>query len=178
MGYQLSGLSSLPIDDDVNLYIFVLGDGFQSAEYHAVQENFAPIASQIGEHAVLAQGFDIKKWTGELKSKYLGKGAWGMLPALLLTDTHPDRLRPDSLRMVIPLNTAVEKYGSLTAFFAALTAFARGERPDFLKDFAENKFLDAVKHANDVIVLQPNVMGFGINLNNAVGKWIERRRER
>ena len=38
------------------------------------------------------------------------------LPALLITDTHPDRLTENSLRLIVALRQAEERFGTSTLF--------------------------------------------------------------
>jgi hypothetical protein len=178
MGYHLSSLATLPIQDDIDLYFFVVGEGLASAEGDELQRNFLNIARQIGKNAVIAQGLDENLWSKELMTKYFGVGAmdfFHLLPAILVTDAHPDDLTADSLRIVVPLRAAKQKYGDLPSFFRAMIMFARRENPDFIKAISENRntLADVVGKANEILLLEPNVAGVGVNLNAAVKRWVQ-----
>ncbi len=171
MGYMLSSLGNLPIEEDVTLYIFVMNRGFKGGRYEAIEQNFVEIARRIGPNAVIAKGFEENVWSDELARKYLGKNyqeVFGLLPALLITDSHPYRLTDDSLRLLIPLKEAEARFGDLDAFFRALTEFATNRDPGFLELFVEEK--DYLAEANRIFDVKPNICGIGINLNALVDR--------
>ena len=101
MGYQLNSLGNLPIDDSVSLYIFVINGEWSGGRYEVLERNFSRIAQSIGSTAVIAKGFD-KEFYEEVAHTYLGKDHREfrqLLPALLITDTHPDKLTDGSMRL-------------------------------------------------------------------------------
>ena len=51
--------------------------------------------------------------------------------ALLLTDTHPEKLTDKSLRLLVPLRDADKRFGGIETFFAALADFAKSRNPVF-----------------------------------------------
>jgi len=134
-----------------------------------LERNFAEIAQKIGSNAVIAKGFEEKLWSAELCSKYLGEKYEDMmphLPALLITNDHPERLNDDSLRLLIPLERAEDEFGDLEAFFRALTEFTKNSGPDFLERFREQK--DWIAEGNKLVELKPNFFGIGVNLNEFI----------
>ena len=175
MGYMLSSLGNLQIDDNVELYIFVVNGGWHGGLYDSIEKNFAQLARSIGPAAVIAKGFEEGLWSQEICQKYLGKdyqSLFDFLPALLLTDTHPDMLRDESLRLLIPLREAQDEFGDIEAFFRALSRFATTKDPEFIDRFKEQK--DFIDEGLRIVDLKPNFMGIGVNLNAL----IERVRER
>ena len=166
MGYLLSSLGKLPIEDDVNLYIFVAGGNFQGGRYEILERNFAAIARQIGPNAVIAKGFEQNLWSIELCQKYFGKDWESVIhlgPGLLITDAHPDRLRDDSLRLFIPLKDAEKHFGDLETFFQSLTNFALHRDDSFLKRFQDK---DEFEEGNiSVKNLPKDVFGIGVNMD-------------
>ena len=58
MGYMLNTLGNLPIDDDINLYIFVVNGGWSGGLYDVIESNFSNIAQRIGKNAVIVKGLD------------------------------------------------------------------------------------------------------------------------
>ncbi|MCB0079264.1 MAG: hypothetical protein KDD73_17850, partial [Anaerolineales bacterium] len=57
-------------------------------------------------------------------------------------------------------------------FLSQLVAFAKNGDEKFLQSIKEtNSFLEV---ANEVVSLQPNFFGFGINLNNLINRFIGR----
>lgn len=168
MGYILNQLSNLPIDKNINFYIFLINGEYRNAEYEAIESNFANIARGIGDNAVLAMGTDRKSFTVAVAKKYLGEGNSDrnfvkILPAILITNHHPDKLNDSSLRLIIPLRHICKHYQSWDEFFKSLADFVHGKDDDFVKRFEnKNNFLDAI---NDIALLHPNFFGLGLNLN-------------
>jgi len=172
MGYMLSALGNLPVEDDVSLYIFVISGGWEGGRDELIERNFSKIAQRIGPNAVIARGFNETEWTGEIARTYLGQDAdelWQLLPALLLTDAHPGSLTDGSLRLLIPLRDAEERFGGLDVFFRALSDFAVDRDPAFLERFHDRT--DLVEAGNSVVDLKPNFFGLGINLNELIRRF-------
>ena len=106
MGYALSNLGNLPIQDEINLYIFVVGTSWKGETYEAIENNFMELAKRIGPNAVIAKGFEPETWSSQVCERYLGKNVetmYDVFPALLLTDSHPEHLTQHSMRLLVPL---------------------------------------------------------------------------
>lgn len=178
MGYLLNSLGNLPIDDSVTFYIFVVNGQWQEQLYGMMDQNFGAIAKSIGDKAVIAKGLSSAEWTSEIARVYLGaehEKLFKTLPALLLTDSHPSKLTPASLRLIVPLRDVEERIGGWPRFFELLSSFARGESEEFLTRFkAKDDKFDAL---NRVIDLKPNVFGVGINLNAFIEEFRKRKQE-
>ncbi len=171
MGYALSSLGNLPVQEDVSLYIFVVGGAWRDEAYEAIQRNFMELARRIGPAAVIAKGFEPQMWSSQVCDRYLGKSfevLYDVFPALLLTDAHPDRLSEKSMRLLIPLRDAERRFGGMPAFFEALSEFARTRSTDFLKRFEDKPTLGA--KAWSVLELKPNFFGFGVNIKELVAR--------
>lgn len=174
MGYVLNELANLPVDENVHLYIFVVNGQFREPLYEIVERNFLEIARSIGNHAVVAVGTDKAGFTTSVAQKYLGKGNSDVsflnaLPAFIITDDHPSRLRKESLRLVVPLRDAEARFGGWQQFFALLGSFARGESDEFVRRFEQHE--DLLDAANKIVMLKPGAFGFGINLNELLDRW-------
>lgn len=171
MGYALSSLGNLPIQDEISLYIFVVGGGWHDEAYEAIENNFMEIARRIGPNAVIAKGFEPEMWSSQVCDRYLGKSfevLYDVFPALLLTDSHPDRLNESSMRLLIPLRDAERRFGGIPAFFEALSEFAKTRSRDFLQRFQDKPTLGA--KAWSVLELKPNFFGFGVNIKELVAR--------
>ena len=172
MGYQLASLGNLPVDESVNFYIFIVNGDWNGGNYEILENNFSNIAQRIGPNAVIAKGFDSKAWTRDVASAYLGKNAkqlFGLLPALLLTDSHPDNLTDDSFRLLVPLGDAKERFGNFDTLFAALSDFAINRDATFLDNFEDER--DLIGAGNSIIDLKPNFFGVGININEMIKRF-------
>lgn len=171
MGYKLTSLLNLPFDPRIDMYVFSIGDGlWEGGLSDIVHRNFDRIAKQIGPRAIIVGALE-ESFHGEVAEKYLGRNAHELknfLPALLITDTHPDKLGPDSLRILIPLQKAHERYKVIEHFLSDLAAFVRGESDSLLKQLEDVptplEIVDDIVKVNLPIV--PGVVA--VNLNNTV----------
>jgi len=165
MGYMLTALGNLPVQDEISLYIFIVNGRWKGEFDDLLERNFGTLAKQIGPNSVIAKGFDAETWSDQVCSKYLGKDIktmFDVLPALLLTDAHPDHLTDKSLRLLVPLRDAEKRFGGVETFFTELADFAKSKNPAFLARFAHKETLKS--KAWSILELKPNFYGFGINL--------------
>src|SRR5690606_24208970 len=142
-----------------------VGSGWKDDAYKTLEDNFMELAKRIGPTAVIAKGFEPEMWSSEVCDQYLGKSVdtlYNVFPALLLTDSHPNRLSEKSLRLLVPMRDAEERFGGASAFFEALSEFARTRDPSFLARFNDRPTLGA--QAWSVLELKPNFFGFGVNV--------------
>jgi hypothetical protein len=112
MGYVLNELTNLPIDEGVNFYVFVVSDPYIDPLTKIIEDNFFNLARSLGDHAVIAVGTNQERFTASVARSYLGKNNsdtsfTSLLPALLITNAHPDRLNSDSLRLGGALSSTV-----------------------------------------------------------------------
>jgi hypothetical protein len=171
MGYLLSSLGNLPIQRDISLYIFIVNGRWRGEFDDLIENNFSALAKQIGPNSVIAKGFEPESWSDQVCSKYLGnttKTMIDVLPALLLTDAHPDSLTEGSLRLLVPLRDAAKRFGGLDVFFRALAEFAKTRDPAFLNRFEDKASLGSKVWS--VLDLEPNIFGFGINLKEVAAR--------
>lgn len=171
MGYKLTNLVHLPLDGTVQLYIFAIGDPeWQGGLDEIIHKNFDNIASNIGGHAVIVGGLK-KEFHDQVAQKYFDRSVYDLqpqLPAILITDSHPDEVTKDSLRILIPLRTAHEQYKIVDDFLSDLAAFARKDNDNLLRRLeAGPKVAEA---ASDIIDFEvPVIPGFvSMNVPKAV----------
>ena len=171
MGYKLTSLVHLPVDDTVQIYVFAIGDGIWDGGLdEIVHRNFDNLAREIGGDAIIV-GALTESFHGEVVEKYFGihqKELKNELPALLITDSHPDELTDESMKVLIPLHKAHEAYPVIEQFLSDLAAFARGDSDDLLQQL--EKGVGLVEAADDIVKFNiPVVPGVvGVNLNNAI----------
>jgi len=178
MGYVLNELANLPVDENVHFYIFVVDGQYREPLYEMMQQNFIKIAHSIGSNAVIAVGTNPESFTTQVARKYLGEGNTdnsiiSILPALIITNAHPEKLTKDSVRLVVPLRDAESRFGDWAQFFALLSTYVRGESDDFVKRFAAKENL--VDAANKVVSLKPGMFGISLNVNELIDRWNKRR---
>lgn len=166
MGFMLSALGNLPIDENIELYVFVINGSWRGGPYELIEQNFSNIAKNIGPKAVIAKGFDSESWSTQVARKYFGKNhseLFNAIPALLITDAHPEKLNDKSLRLIVPLRDVEKRFGDWDTFFRLLSQFAIYKDVEFLKKFEDTSSL--LKEGNKYLELKPNIFGIGINLN-------------
>ena len=172
MGYYLNELANLPVDENINFYIFVVNGQFREQLYQTVQDNFATIAHSIGSQAVVAAGTDPKAFSSDVARTYFGtddREYLEMLPAMLITNTHPAKLTKDSARLFVPLRDAEERFGGWAQFFSLLSEYVRGESDEFVKRFERRE--DLIAAGNKVISFRPGILGFSVNVNELIDRW-------
>jgi len=177
MGYALNELANLPVDDNVHFYIFVVNGQYREPLYQMMQQNFMEIARSIGSNAVIAVGTEPKEFTTQVARTILGKGNSDssflkLLPALIITNAHPEKLTAESVRLVVPLHDAESRFGGWSQFFTMLSAYVRGESDEFVKRFEAKESL--VEAANKVLSVKPGMFGVSLNINELVERWNKR----
>jgi hypothetical protein len=140
-----------------------------------IEQNFSSIAKSIGKHAVIAKGLNPVEWYGDIAEKYLGKDHddyFPLLPALLITDTHPDRVSEKSLRLLVPLKDIESRFGGWGQFFALLSDFVQLKNDEFVKKFQKKE--DAFDIASKIVNVSPGAFGVSLNINELVSWWRKR----
>jgi hypothetical protein len=170
MGYMVKSLASLPVNDGIDLYIFTINGNFIGGDYELVTKNFEYLAMKFGDSAAIVKGFD-EYFSDELSRRYLGKGMeelWDVLPALLITDAHPEQISDDTLRLLVPLHHVEQKFSSFEIFFKELINFTKTKNPRFLEKFEEKR--SWVTDVLNIVDLKPNFFGIGVNINAFVDR--------
>jgi hypothetical protein len=178
MGYMLSSLAELPVDDTVGFYIFAVAPhGWEGGLYDVVENNFSKIARAIGQDAVIVKGLNEELFSEQVCKTYLGKHYSNLLddlPALLITNTHPEQTTEETSKLFVPLRRAEEKFGSVDAFLSRLIRFVRDGDQSFLDLFQRED--DLIREGANMLELKPNFCRIDININ-AIIDWLIKRRE-
>lgn len=175
MGYKIGSLTRLPLDDRVQIYVFSVGDSiWEGGLADLVSRNFDKLAEAIGENAILVEPLPgASEMHGAIVETYLGNNhavLKNVLPAILVTDAHPNELKPDSARYLFPLKEAHSRYGDIDNFLQDLVSFVRGESTYLLEAF--EKAPDVVEIADKLINFRvPIIPGWiSINGNHVIRK--------
>lgn len=175
MGRFVSSLADLQFDEDIHTYIFVLHEGWDDENVKNIETNFKKLAKKIGKNALIVEGLDEQLWVAEVGEKYLGDHFdryLQLIPALLITNAHPDELKPDSMRIIISLREVSRQFGDWSQFFALLTQFAKRENVSaFLGKIQKEE--DAFDVANKIFNFRPGMLGISININE-IAAWFRR----
>jgi hypothetical protein len=168
MGYLLNKLANLPVSDDVSIYVFVINRQYKGRYFEAIERNFPDVARGLGDHGVIARGFD-EFFSDEVCLRYLGRSIdtmWDMLPAILVTDAHPERTTEKSMRLLIPIREAEKRFVDLDVFFRGLAQFCRSGSTEFLEKLERKE--DWFDQADKIVKLAPGFLGMSVNLNEFV----------
>ena len=179
MGYLLNELANLPVDKNVKFYIFVVNGRFRDSLFRTIEENFASIAKDIGSQAVIARGLDAKAFHSQIARAYFGQDGekfLDLLPALIVTNAHPDNFDEKSVRLVIPLDGVEDRFGGWANFFRSLTEFVQGKDNSFVKKFEEKD--SVLRTAKRFVSVKPGMFGISINGDELMNWWLERRNAR
>jgi hypothetical protein len=170
MGYKLNALGNLPVDGTVNSYIFVLKSGFSDNLTDMIERNFDNIAREIGNDAIIADGLNEERWLDEVGPKYLGQD-WllyiSLLPALLITDSHPNDVTEKSKRIFIPLAEVPKQFSNWTTFFRMLVKYVRHEPNEITARLQNGP--DAFDVLNGIFKINPGFLGISIDFNALAG---------
>jgi hypothetical protein len=175
MGYLLNSLGNLPVDDDVKFYIFVINGQWREPLYEIVEQNFSSVARSIGKEAVIAKGLNPVEWSNEVAARYLqdNYGNYSsLLPALLVTNAHPEKLSEKSLILLVPLKDVESRFGGWNIFFGLLSDFVQFKSDEFLTRFHKKE--DALEIANKIINIKPGAFGLSLNVNELFSWWRRR----
>lgn len=171
MGYSLTSLGNLPTQNNISLYVFIIDNGWHNDLTESLKNNFDKLAERIGPNAVLAKGHHPEDWSSQVYKKYMGefkKLDPKNLPALLITDTHPDLQNANSLRLFVPILDAKKRFGGIEVFFQELSEFSRNRKSDFLERFEDKT--TTIDSALSMLELKPNFFGFGVNINELIAR--------
>jgi hypothetical protein len=160
MGYILKNHTKLPIDKEVEFYFFIINGQFKDPFYDMMLQNFDAVAKSIGDNAIIAKGTDPEEFTESVSEQYFGKDRdkiFSLLPALVITNAHPDEISADTLRLIVPLGQAPLIAGGWTQFFKLLSDLARQKNYEFLNCFQPmDSAWDKVKK---YVKLEPGFLG-------------------
>ncbi len=130
MGYYLNALGNLPLNKQVDFYIFIINGEFHDELYELIDRNFPNLAGSIGPRAIIARGTQPAAFSSDVAQKYLGKDhddLFHLIPALLITNAHPDELSEKSLRLLVPLREVEIRFEGWPHFFKLLSDFVQGK---------------------------------------------------
>lgn len=169
MGYRVTTLGHLAIEEGVDLYFFVVKSGWKSELSRAIDENFDAIARRIGPHnSAIVDGLN-DAWAGEILNHYFGDKSGTVrlnCPLMLITDSHPSNVTAETMRLVAPLDEIHGRFGNFDRFFEELGNYAEYRDTTFLDKFEDKS--DVLGNLNEAILIQPNFYGFGVNVNRLI----------
>ncbi|RCS69176.1 hypothetical protein [Vibrio casei] len=177
MGYRISSLKKTPKVPGLELYVFIVGSiEWKTGFSDRLMKNFDVLARNLGEKGAIVAPHDGSDFAEELSDcvNNLGnenKGIQDFLATsskagvgLMLMSSHPNDLTDEDLVLYSPLELLDEQFGALDHFFTELCSFAAHKDASFVSKFSEAKSGFVSETAN-MIDLNPNIFGIGVNLN-------------
>jgi hypothetical protein len=180
MGLMIHSLAEYPLEVERSYYVYLLDYGWHEPLADAIYQNFgklADLASRRG--AVVMRGIVAAHFADEVLSWHHvnGQPAEEILPAILLTTTHPQRFRTqasgtshslDDKLLLIPLRTACKNTSDVVTLVEKIFTDIREKKG--LPDFAVAQELRKGKSGAlvDALILQPRFAGVGVDLKKMV----------
>jgi hypothetical protein len=168
MGYITSSAVTIP-SKGFDYFVFFLNDEYTNNLRSEFEENFWPLAKNVGEKTLVVNGFDRIRFSEQVFEIYQIKTR--SVPALLITDTPPvivEKLPPNerNIKMVyIPLETIYKNQGSIVSLFKHVA-----------ESLKNSDALELINSRNPVEIekrwgwlrffsIKPNICGFGVDMN-------------
>jgi hypothetical protein len=180
MGLYIQSLTNIPLEAKRDYFIYLLDYGWSEPLGEALMKNYEKMASIAAENkAVVIRGTERVHFEDEVLSWHNinGENAVEMLPAILITNRHPNEFRfrdssnsiEDDLKLIfIPLKKFCKTTTDVVTLVEKLFNDIRNKKD--LNDFTISKELNkGVGQAlADSIILQPNISGVGFDFNKLI----------
>lgn len=196
MGLMVHSLDNIPETAHRDYFIYLLDYGWQEPISEALRQNFERMAHEAARNgAVIVKGTEGEHFTNEVFSWHQINGMNGedLLPALLISNTHPsyfrsknhgenwgrglinESLQPNMKLILIPFKKFCKTSTEVVQLIQRIFEDIKGQKD--LNEFSISKDIKkgAGKALVDAIILQPNVAGIGINLKKLIGDYISKR---
>lgn len=188
MGLHVSSISSLPLSEERDYYLYVLDYyNWDEPVSKSLKDNEDKIASFCAaNNAVMVRGLPDSHFASEVLSwvKVDGQDPYLILPALLITATHPkyfieaNEKEPngeigESL-IFLKIRDLCKSPSDVVQLLEKIFSDIRKHKK--IRDFAITKELRAKEHGAlvDALILEPNIGGVGLDVKKLVS-WIASR---
>jgi hypothetical protein len=186
MGLYIQSLTNIPLDSTRDYFIYLLDYGWSEPLGEALMKNYERMASIASENgAIVIRGTDRVHFGDEVLSWHNinGEDAEEMLPAILITNRHPNEFRirdystpiESDLKLVfIPLKKFCKTTTDVVTLVEKLFNDIINKKD--LSDFAISKELKkGVGQALvDSIILKPSLYGIGFDLNRLINYFTQK----
>lgn len=190
MGLKVSTIARLPIDSQRDYYVYFLDYGWSDELSQAMYSNFDNFAAAIAGHrAVVISGLNRTEFANEVLSWHQvnGEDAKNILPAILISDIHPQEFaKPNGSTIfppaqehliLLPLSQACRTSSDVSRVLQQiLDDIKAGTR---LTDWAVKATLSqGRKRPIDMLILQPNFAGVGLDLKAVASMFARKHRQK
>jgi hypothetical protein len=179
MGLMIHSLAELPLDVERSYYVYLLDYGWEEPVTQGMYGNFNRMAEFASKNdAVVFRGTVGHHFADEVLSWHHvnGKDAEGILPAILITNRHPNEFRENHWRkdetadklIIIPLREVCKSPDEVTPIIEQI--FNDIQSKQELSNF---KIIEEMKARRgdavlDALILQPNFAGVGVDVNRII----------
>lgn len=188
MGLKISTIAALPKNVERDYYLYIL-DYYNWDEpiSNTLRNSFDKIAKFAAENdAVVIQGIPESHFYNELFSweSINGIDPQEILPALMITTLHPkyfldahnNELKgeiPEDKLIFIELKKVCQNPSDVINIIEKIMTDIKNKKE--IKDFKiKSKFKKSIgKTLNECIILEPNIGGFGVNINKIIDNFTE-----
>ena len=186
MGLHIHNLGGIPVDTDRRYFVYILDYGWKEPLTDTLVQNFTNMARQAAEtESVVVAGIDPIHFANQVFSWHgiNGEDGESVLPAIMVTSLHPEYFkeennghgrRGEEIRdkmLLIPLKEACNTTEDVISLIQSVFADIRGEKSVLSFKVAKELKKDDPNRAMDALMLEPNFMGLGIRIPQAL-KWI------
>lgn len=183
MGLWIQSLENIPLEAKRDYFIYLLDYGWEEPLGEALMKNYAKMASIAAENkAVVIRGTQRVHFEDQVLSWHNvnGEDAEEILPAILITNRHPQRFRESfnaersepiekDLKMIlIPLKKFCKTTSEVVDLIEKVFNDIKNQKD--LNDFRIAKEMKRGfgKALVDAVILEPNIGGFGFNFNKLI----------
>ena len=187
MGLKIHSLGELPPEASRGYFVYLLDYGWEEPLSRALRDNFDRMAEAASRnHAAVLLGVgnefndEVLSWHG-----VNGRPAGELLPAILITNKHPDDFRRmngswssgrDHL-VVIPLRDHCRTATDVAKLIDSIFGDIKAQRPLANFAVAREERAGVGGAILDAVVLRPSVGGIGIDLKVLLGKFRKKGRD-
>ena len=189
MGLYIQSLENIPLSANRDYYIYLLDYGWHEPLGEALMNNYEKMAQIASENnAVVIRGTQRVHFEDEVLSWHNinGENADEILPAILITNRHPQLFResfsssqkisiePDLKLILIPLKKFCRSTTDVVSLVEKLFNDIRAE-----KDLDEFRISKDIKRGlgkalADAIIIEPNIAGIGLSFNKLISYFQKR----
>jgi len=182
MGLHVQSLENIPLEAKRDYFIYLLDYGWSEPLGEALMKNYEKMAAIASEHkAVVIRGTHRVHFEDQVLSWHNinGENAEELLPAILITNRHPAKFREsfnpenhaieDDLKLVlIPLKKMCQTTTDVINVIEKVFNDVKAQ-----KDLDDFRIAKEIKKQPgnalaDMIILEPNIAGVGININRII----------
>jgi hypothetical protein len=179
MGLMIHSLCELPTNVERGYYVYLLDYGWKEPISDAMYINFERMADMASKHnAVVCRGLVGAHFADKVLSWHQinGQDAENLLPAILITTKHPHDFREhswnhDELRdrlLIIPLRDICNSPDDVVPLIDQIFRDIKEKQKLSQFEIAEEGRAGRGKALVDALILKPNFVGLGIDLNRII----------